>query len=191
MQILGDDFMKKLFIVALMAFALNLQKGEAVQYGFVNFKEVLEKSKLGKQEQASFNSLKEQMEKVLEEKDKELNEIASKFNDPDYIDTLSPEAENDLKHKFRTLSQEMNEKQNQFYQALQAAQMKIMQKLAEYVTKASDKISKEKKLDAIFNQDATFYWSPELNVSESIIKEMDGVFEKESKEMPVKPADKK
>lgn len=191
MQILGDDYMKKLFVIAALVFTFSMQEGESAQYGFVNFKDILEKSKVGKQEQASFESLKEQMEKVLHEKDKELSEIATKFNDADYMDTLSPEAENDLKHKFRTLSQELNDKQGQFYQALQTAQMKIMQKLAEYVTKASEKISKDKKLDAVFNQDATFFWNPDLNISNDIIKEMDIVYEKESKEAPVKPADKK
>lgn len=178
-------------LLAALALCMSAAQAEAAQYGFVNFKEVLEKSKLGKQEQGSFNSLKEQMEKVLEEKDKELNELASKFNDPDYIDTLSPEAENDLKHKFRALSQDLNEKQGQFYQALQQAQMKIMAKLAEYVAKASEKISKDKKLDAVFNQDATFFWNKSLNVSDDIIKEMDLVFEKEAKEAPVKQEEKK
>lgn len=183
--------MKKFILTAAAAFALVSMDLAAAQYGFVNFKDVLEKSKLGQQEQAAFESLKEQMEKVLQEKDKELNEIASKFNDPDYIDTLSPEAENDLKHKFRTLSQELNEKQGQFYQALQQAQVKIMAKLAEYVSKASEKLAKDKKLDAVFNQDATFFWNKDLNVSADVIKEIDAIFEKEAKEAPAKPVEKK
>lgn len=184
--------MKKLILSLVMALCLSaLIEAEAAQYGFVNFKDVLEKSKLGKQEQASFDSLKGQMEKVLEEKDKEINEIGTKFNDPDYIDTLSPEAENELKHKLRTLSQDMNEKQSQFYQALQTAQVKIMAKIADSISKAAEKISKEKKLDAVFNQDATFYWNNELNISSDIIKEMDLAFEKEAKESPVKPVEAK
>jgi outer membrane protein len=169
-------------LLALGLFAFG--QGGAAQYGMVNFKDVLEKSKLGKQKQASFESLKEQMEKVLEEKEKELNELASKINDPDYMDTLSPEAENELKHKLRALSQDMNEKQGQFYQALQNAQMKIMGEIAEQITQVSAKIAKEKKLDAIFNQDASFYWSDNLNVSPDIIKEMDIVLEQQAKEAP-------
>lgn len=173
--------MKKIVFGALFALSLSLATmAEAANYGFVNFKEVIEKSKLGKQEQGTFDSLKEQMEKVLEEKDKELNEIASKFNDPDYIDTLSPEAENDLKHKFRLLSQDMSEKQNQFYQALQNAQMKVMAKLAESVGKASEVVMAAKSLDAIFNQDATFSLKDSQNVSTEVIKQMDSQFEKES-----------
>lgn len=173
--------MKKYLFAALLASTLCVSSAQA-DFGFVNFKEVIEKSKIGKQEQGSFDSLKDQMEKVLEEKDKELNELASKFNDPDYMDTLSPEAENDLKHKFRLLTQDMNEKQSQFYQALQSAQAKIMAKIAESVSKASVTVAKTKKLDAIFNQDATFYMADSLNISADVVKEMDTVFEKETKD---------
>ena len=178
--------MKKVIFSSLFALTLLMaDAAEAASYGFVNFKEVIEKSKLGKQEQASFDSLKEQMEKVLEEKDRELNEIATKFNDPDFVDTLSPEAEDDLKNKFRALSQDMTEKQNQFYQALQNAQMKIMAKIAESIAKASDKVASDKKMDAIFNQDATFFLKDMANLSDEVIKEMDVSFEKEAKDQPI------
>lgn len=178
--------MKKVIFSSLFALSLITAGAvEAATYGFVNFKEIVDKSKIGKQEQATFDSLKDQMEKVLEEKDKELNEIASKFNDPDFMDTLSPEAENDLKFKFRNLSQDMTEKQNQFYQALQNAQMKIMAKIAEYVTTASNKVAKEKSLDAVFNQDATFFLQDSLNISSDVIKEMDVQLDKEVKDQPI------
>ena len=107
-----------------------------------------------------------------------------KFNDPDYVDSLSPEAENEIKNKFRQLSQELSEKQNQFYQALQSAQAKILAKIAESVNKAAKTVAKSKKLDAILNQDAGFYVDDKLNVSDEIIKEMDATFEKETKDAP-------
>ena len=58
--------MKKFILFATLALCLAVVEGHAAQYGFVNFKDVLEKSKLGLQEQGSFNSLKEQMEKFVE-----------------------------------------------------------------------------------------------------------------------------
>ncbi|MCB1113663.1 MAG: OmpH family outer membrane protein [Chlamydiia bacterium] len=174
--------MKKFLLKAFVAvFFMAATQGEAATYGFVNFKEVVEKSKLGKQEQATFDSLKSQMEKVLEEKDKELGELAAKFNDPDYMDSLSPEAENEMKFKVRQMSQEMSEKQNQFYGALQNAQGKIMQKLAEAVAKSSEKVAKTKQLDAAFNQDATFWAKDTINITSDVIKDMDANFTPETK----------
>lgn len=172
--------MHKFLFTALVASLVAMApEAEAAGYGFVNFKEIIEKSKLGKQEQATFDALKTQMEKVLQEKDKELSELAAKFNDPDYMDSLSPEAENELKHKLRLLSQELEGRQQQFVQALQNAQAKIMQKIAESVVKSSEKIAKDKQLDAVFNQDAAF-WSSN-NISADVIKEMDLNFQPENK----------
>lgn len=175
--------MKKYLFAALLAASLfTIEPVEGAEYGFINFKEIVDKSKMGKQEQASFETLKNQMEKVLEEKDKELNDLAAKFNDPDYVDSLSPEAENDLKNKFRQMSQDMSEKQNQFYQALQSAQSKIMAKLAEAIGNASKVVAKNKKIDAFFNQDATFFVDEKLNQSADVISEMDTAFDKLTKD---------
>src|SRR3990167_4018615 len=81
--------------MALAVSAASVQAAEALKIGVVNFKYCVENSKLGKEEQANFEGIKKKMEEVLEQKEKALTEIAGKFNDPDYLDTLSAEAEAD------------------------------------------------------------------------------------------------
>ncbi len=169
--------MKKWTTVLALALPLWMS---AATYGFVNTKTVIEESKLGKQEQASFDSLRKQMESVLEEKEKELNDIASKFNDPDFLDTLSVEAETEMKRKFRQLTQEFQEKQNQFYQALQQSNLKVMQKIGESIAKASEQIAKDKKLDAVFNFETTFWVQNTLDVSKDVVAVMDKQFDQEA-----------
>lgn len=176
--------MKKFVLTTLLvpfwAFAAN--------YGFVNTKTIIEESKLGKQEQASFDSLRKQMENVLEEKEKELNDMATKFNDPDFLDTLSVEAETELKRKFRQQSQEFQDKQSQFMQALQQANMKIMQQLGDAIGKASTEVAKNMKLDAIFNYETTFYVQDTLDISPEVVKLMDKQFDQDQKAAPTTPA---
>lgn len=150
--------------------------------GIVNFKTCVEQSKYGKQEQSNFEALKKQMETVLEEKEKSLNEISAKFNDPDYLDSLSQDAEKELKHKFRTMNQEMGQIQSQYYQALNQANMKILQKLNELVAKASQKVAQESKINMILNDDGGFYFSPDLDISKKIVVALDDMFEAEQKE---------
>lgn len=147
----------------------------------VSFKTCVEKSKIGKQEQANFESLKKQMETVLEEKEKNLNEMATKFNDPDYLDSLSAEAETEIKRKFRTQSQELTGYQNQYMQILQQMNMKVIQKLTEATTEASKQYALDKKIDLILNEES-FYYSPELDISNEIIAILDKKFEKEATE---------
>lgn len=176
--------MNKYLIVWLLLASTMLSaadEGKTLKTRFINFKNVVEKSKLGKQEQGSFETLKKQMETVLEEKEKTLNDMMTKLENADYLDSISPEAETDLKRKFRALSQELNQQQNQYYQTLNQANFKIVQKLTEFVNKAANKVAKRDSIDMIVNEESTFFYNPVLDISEQIVAVMDEDFEKELK----------
>lgn len=153
--------------------------------GVVNFRKVVEKSKLGKQQQNSFEGMKTQMESVLADKEKSLNEIAAKLNDADYLDGLTPDAENELKHKARLLNQEMAQAQQQFMQTLQQANMKIVQNLTEDVAKAAGEVAKQKKLDLVVNEESAFHYKPSLDISDLVVQKMDEAFDAEAKKKEV------
>lgn len=185
--------MKKTIFSALSLFACLMLMSAApngtapaankqIRIGIVNFKQIVESSKMGKQEQANFENLKKQMENVLSEKEKTLNDMATKFNDPDYLDSLSPEAETDLKRKFRAMSQEINQQQQQYMQTLQQTNMKVIQKLSELVTKAATDIAKKENLDVVLNEESSFYYTPTLDISNKIVTLLDADYEKEQKE---------
>ena len=150
----------------------------------VNFKKVVEQSKLGKKEQSTFEGMKGQMEKIVEQKEKEITDIATKLEDPDYLDSLSAEAETELKRKFRGMTQEFSQMQQQYYQALQQANMKVLGVLADYVTKASDAVAKKNRYDLILNDDGSFFNNPSLDVSPQIVIEMDNAYEEDLKKNP-------
>lgn len=146
-----------------------------------NFKTCVEASKMGKQEQANFEALKKQMESVLEEKEKALNDMAAKFNDADYLDSLSAEAETEIKRKFRAQSQELSGYQNQYMQILQQTNLKVIQKLTQATTDASQLYAKANNIDLVLNEES-FYYSPDLDISKEIIALMDKQFDKEAAE---------
>lgn len=177
--------MKRHFVPALLiaaALTSTAFSAEAPQsFGIVNFGSCVSDSKLGKQEQGSFESLKKQMSSLLEETEKQLNDLSAKFNDPEYLDGLSPEAEEELKIKFRTLNEELSRYQNQYYQVMNQANMRIMQTLANSINIASEKVAKDKKLSMVVNKDACFYFTSALDVTGLVITEMDKSFDQESK----------
>lgn len=167
--------------------ANGTKQQQPLKVGVVNFKRCVEQSKLGKQEQGNFEGLKKQMETVLGEKEKTLNEMATKFNDADYLDSLSPEAETELKRKFRSQNQELSQLQNQYMQTLQQTNFKVIQKLNEMVTKAASTVAKNDKYDMILNEESAFFYAPELDISSKVITLLDEEFEKMPKETE-KPA---
>lgn len=139
----------------------------------VDFKTCVEQSKLGKEEQSSFEALRKQMESAFAEKEKIMTDYAEKLNDADYLDSLSPEAETDLKRKSRALNQELNQIQNQFYQTLNQANMKIVQNLQDAVTAASKTVAEKKNIDVVLNQEGSFFVSTKFDISQEVINEMD------------------
>lgn len=174
--------MKKLLAHTLFGASLLLTASVAAEtkIGVIDFKKCVEESKLGKQEQAAFEAMKKQMETVVEEKEKALTELANKLNNVDELELMSPEAETELKRKFRGLSQEMNQMQTQFYQTLNQANFQIVQKLSELVTKASEKVAKEKELDIVLNSEGAFFSSEKLDISSAIVEKMNVQFDEEA-----------
>lgn len=181
------------FILSLSAYALmttvlcsaapnTFEQNKLPRIALVNFKTCVEKSKMGQKEQAGFDAMKKQMETILEEKEKALNDVASKFNDIDYLDSLSADAEAELKRQFRTINQEFNQQQNQFYQQLSQTNMLVIQKLNDAVTKAAEEVAKKQQIDIVLNQDGCFYCAGSLDISDLVVRTMDDHFEKESKD---------
>jgi outer membrane protein len=122
------------------------------------------------------------MTSLLEDTEKQINEMAAKFNDPEFLDSLSPEAEEELKNKFRSLNEDLNRYQNQYYQVLQQSNMKVMQTLSNSINTASEKVAKDKKLSLIVNKDACFFTSSTLDVTSFVISEMDKSYDQLAKQ---------
>lgn len=154
------------------------------QVGVVNLMNCMNDSKYGKQEQSSLEALKKQLSSLLEDTEKQLNEIGAKFNDTEYMDGLSPEAEEEMKNKFRTLNEEMNRYQNQYYQVLNQAQMKVFQSVYSKIQNASEKVAKDKRLTMVINKEACFFHNPVFDVTNNVVAEMDKEFDLEAAKKP-------
>lgn len=149
------------------------------QVGVVNFATCMTDSKYGKQEQASFETLKKQMGTLLEDTEKQINEIVAKFNDAEFMDGLSPEAETEMKAKFQSLNEEMERYRGQYYQVMNQANLKIYQNIVGKIQAASEKVSKDKKLNMVMNKEACFFFMPTLEVTDAVIAEMDKLFDQD------------
>ena len=129
-----------------LALSAGLSAAEpAPSVGVVNFMTCITDSKMGKQEQSSFEALKKQMTSLVEETEKQLTAISGKLNDKEYLDSLSPEAEEELKGKLNALNDDLGRYQNQYYQVLNQANMKLVQVMQTNINSAAERVAKEKK----------------------------------------------
>lgn len=154
-------------------------------FGVVNTKKSFENSKLGKQEQANFEKMKNQMESVLHEKEKALEEIEKKLANDDWLDSVPESTINELRSKRKAIRSEGVELQNQYMQTLQQTQVKIVQKLNDLLNKASALVAKEgikgEKLYAIFTDEACTYFDSMLECTDSVVEKMDALYDEENK----------
>lgn len=177
--------MRKFFFSATAALGLIASSVSASDgtplIGVVNFASCVTDSKAGKKEQENMENIRKQMSHLIEDTEKELKEIAAKFDDTEYLDSLSPKAEEDLKLKFQSLQEDHARYQNQFYQVLQHANYQMIQKISGSIGKAAEKIAQSKKLDYVMNKEACFYIRPDLDVTTLVISEMDKTYEFDAK----------
>jgi len=141
---------------------------EQKSLGVINFATCISESKLGKQEQASFESMKQQITKSLEDLEKQITEISAKLNDREYLDSLSPQAEEEMKTKFRTLNDDLARNQ---------ANLRILQLINTQIIASAENIAKEKKLSLVMNKEALFFYAPTMDITNDVIVEMDRQFD--------------
>jgi len=165
-----------LLICSSSAFAMDSK----LVIGVVNFMTCLTDSKYGKNEQEQLENIKKQWSSLIEETEKELTDVNAKFEDQDYLDGLSPEAEEELKMKQSALHQDLAKYQNQLYQILNQANYFFIQKMSSNISKASESIAENKKLDLVLNKEACFYNNPKIDITDLVIKQMDQNFDKET-----------
>ncbi len=164
-----------LFVLTLCFGAVFADEPKSI--GVVNFSDCITESKAGQKEQESMEALRKQLVSYIENTEKELREISSKFEDTEYLDSLSPKAEEDLKVKHQTLQEDLGRAQQQYYQMLQHANYQMVQKMSTSIASASEKIAKEKNLNFVINKEACFYISPDYDVTNLVVTEMDKIFE--------------
>jgi len=112
----------------------------------------------------------------LKKKRSNLMTSLKKLNDTDYLDSISAEAETELKRKARSIQSDLQQHQQQFYQSLQQANFKVVQQLTEAIGKASKKVAETQNLDLVLNDEVAFFSNSALSVSKDVVKEMDNNF---------------
>jgi len=173
--------MKKALLTASLITLFTTQgfSEEAKQrIAVVNFDECIISSEYGKKEQEAFDSVKNQLASAIEEREGQLQELAQKFNDSDYMDGLSPEGAAEMQSQYQALSEEYGRFQNQYMQVMNQAQMRLLQKMHDYVNGAAEKVARKESYDLILNSQAAFFSGEKTNITNLVINEMNLDYEK-------------
>lgn len=179
------------YFISIFSFALlccakqPLSAGESnLKIGICDFSQCFLQSELGQFEQERVESMKVQMQKSVSDLESQLQDTQKKLQNRDLLDTLSPKAEEELHQKYRTLQDEMQRVQSQFYQVMQQANMGIMQRMMQAVREASSAVAESLGYSLILTTDSAFHSSSQDDVTDSVIKELNTRFKKEQETLP-------
>ncbi len=176
--------MKKFLMFALCLIG-SLSAAEITpKLGVVDFEICATESKIGKEESTSFNSLQSKAMADMQSMEKERQELAKKSEDQDYLDGLSPDAQQELHQKVQNHQMKMQMAGESYEKTLRQTYEMMQEKLSSNVKGAAEEIAKEKKLDMIIPSRFCIYSMPTLNITDNVIKKMDEMFEKSQKENP-------
>jgi len=144
----------------------------------VNADKCLDVSKVGKQENEFLKELQGKFEKGLLEKEKAVKDISVKIND-DYLESLSEEAEKELRQEFEKANLSFAEARQQAFQMFQQAKQQIMDKLFRWVSKASETVAKNIGVKVVFQSENVLYVDESLDITKQVIEELDDMYVKE------------
>lgn len=154
--------------------------------GIVNPTSCMEKSKFASAKREEIETFGKELQVKLESLHKEYKEVEDKLKNTEYVDSITPEAEKALENEKAAKAQKLGMAQSEFSQMMQQKQMEFYQALQENIGEASQQIAQEKKLDNIASKDLFFFFDQKLDVTDEVISKMDELFEQ--KEFEAKKA---
>lgn len=161
--------MKKFLVLTVLSLLSTSVSLPALDIGYVNLRDCVDKSFLGKKEKENLEKLKNQFSDKITQIEKELDSLAKKLQDEDYIESLSDSATNELKNNFEQLNQEYNAYHSQYYQVINQANYQLIQIVLEEIKESSNQVRKDLDLDVILNEEAIFSIDPKSDVTEKVI----------------------
>lgn len=154
--------------------------------GIVNPTICMEKSKFASAKRGEIETFGKELQVKLETLHKEYKEVEEKLKNTEYVDSITPEAEKALENEKAAKAQKFGMAQSEFSQMMQQKQMEFYQALQESIGEASQQIAQEKKFDNIASKDLFFFFDEKLDVTDEVIAKMDELYE--SKQIEAKKA---
>lgn len=162
---------------------ISAEETASLHVGVISTKKIFEESKLAQEAQKMYQKLKSQMDTALEAKLAAFQEIERQEKDEDYMESLSKEAAGELRLKKKGVEEEANRIQGQYFQLMQQARGKVMQKLLDQVGVISKKIAEQgldgNKLDLILSDESCTYFAAKLDITEKVVAEINALYESE------------
>jgi len=142
----------------------------------------MEKSKFASAKREEIEGFGKELQVKLETLHKEYKEVEEKLKNTEYVDSITPEAEKALENEKAAKAQKLGMAQSEFSQMMQQKQMEFYQALQENIGEAAQQIAAEKSFDNIASKDLFFFFDQKLDVTDEVVAKMDELYEQKQAE---------
>ena len=150
--------------------------------GVVNFQTCMEKAKIAQDKRRELEGFDKQFRVKIDEIQKRCKEIDDKLNNVEYVDSITAEAEENLKKERQAEMQKLMGTQNEFQQIMQQQQMAFSQSFMISLGDAAKKVAKEKGLSHVIAKEACLYYEDNLDLTEDVISKINALYDKQQRE---------
>ncbi|MCH9612507.1 MAG: hypothetical protein S4CHLAM102_09980 [Chlamydiia bacterium] len=146
---------------------------------FVDFHSCVVESKYGIQQQKLFTHVEEQTQKYMVEIEMQLQDTIANLQDSDYVDALTPEAEEKLNAKAEKLTDDLMRQEDLLYQTRQIAQSTISQKMQQLINVAAKEVAKTEHIDIILGNQLAYAFPSSLDITSKVIAQLNKDFDED------------
>lgn len=171
------------FAFTLLSFASPLygkEKAKVSTYGFVNLQTCFSKSHSAIAQSHELETSLKDLEKQMKILDEELQELSRLLQDQEYLDAHTPSAIEEQKEKVAHKRRDLEQLYMRHTYSKQEGERTIQQIVFEKIRQASERVAQQKNFDAIFAIEMVLFSSPELDVTDAVVQEMNAEEDKKS-----------
>jgi len=180
--------MKKSLLALLLAGASAIStQGFATEAsnlpGIVNFQACVSETKVAQEKQKELEGLEKQFRVRIDEIQKRCKEIDEKLGNEAYIDSISAEAEENLKNERQAEVQKLMSAQNEFQQIMQQQQMAFQQSFVLSLSDAAKQVAKERGHSFVISKDACLFYDDKLDMTKDVVAKVNAVYDAQKQEL--------
>lgn len=172
--------MKSKFLILMLLASASISASEKQEkFRFIDFQECFQKSTYGEDARKHLEGAVQKLQEVVDDTKSQLEAVSKKLEDQDYVDGLSPDAEQALVGERQQLSERLNMISAQGNQALQYEQQAIQASLEKHLSEIAAIYGPENKLNAILPKQIGIYWNKALDITDIFIELLNKKIEEE------------
>lgn len=151
--------------------------------GIVNFQACVSEAKIAQEKQKELEGLEKQFRVRIDEIQKRCKEIDEKLGNEAYIDSISAEAEENLKKERQAEVQKLMSAQNEFQQIMQQQQMAFQQSFVLSLGDAAKQVAKERGHSYVISKDACLFYDDNLDMTKDVVAKVNAVYDAQKQEL--------